>query len=290
MISATALYSYKLSNTVSHNNTTKNITSSIRQKENNIKNSEIVLAQSNTYTSQKTSHDDTKRSDSIYNMIQEYDNSHNGTFSVSLQELDNNKRYSLNYNADKVIITASTYKLFVAYSTLRRIDSGQWKWSDKNISTGRNLAKCFDDMIILSDNACGEALLARITSSKVTAEIREQGLSSSGWSNGLPRTTAADLRIFLTKLYDDELSISTVSRDRLIETMKHNIYKDGVPAGVMNYTVANKVGFLNGLLHDAAIVYAPSKDYVLVIMTNGSSWGDIAELTKKIEALRSDLK
>ena len=67
--------------------------------------------------------------------------------------------------------------------------------------------------------------------------------------------------------------------------MKRNVYRQGIPAGASG-TVADKVGFLNGLLHDAAIVYSPKGTYVLVILTNGSSWANIAELTKKIEALR----
>jgi beta-lactamase class A len=67
--------------------------------------------------------------------------------------------------------------------------------------------------------------------------------------------------------------------------MKRNIYRQGIPKGI-NATVANKVGFLDGLLHDAAIVYASTGPYVLVIMTDGSSWANIAELTRQIEALR----
>ena len=67
---------------------------------------------------------------------------------------------------------------------------------------------------------------------------------------------------------------------------KANVYRKGIPAGT-NGTVANKVGFLNGLLHDAAIVYGSNSKYVLAIMTDGSSWNNIAELTKRIEQFRS---
>lgn len=67
--------------------------------------------------------------------------------------------------------------------------------------------------------------------------------------------------------------------------MKRNIYRQGIPAGA-NGQVANKVGFLDGLLHDAAIVYSPSGTYALSIMTDGSNWGTIAELTRQIEKLR----
>jgi len=67
--------------------------------------------------------------------------------------------------------------------------------------------------------------------------------------------------------------------------MKRNVYRQGIPAGT-SATVADKVGFLNALVHDAAIVYSSKGTYVLTIMTDGSSWANVAELTRKIEALR----
>jgi hypothetical protein len=82
------------------------------------------------------------------------------------------------------------------------------------------------------------------------------------------------------------MPIQPASRDRFLGALKRNIYRQGIPAGA-SVQVADKVGFLNGLFHDAAIVYSPSGTYVLTIMTDGSSWANIAELTKQIEALRS---
>ena len=43
---------------------------------------------------------------------------------------------------------------------------------------------------------------------------------------------------------------------------------------------------MNGLLHDAAIVYSPKGTYVLAVMTDGSSWGTIADLTRELEKIR----
>jgi beta-lactamase class A len=68
--------------------------------------------------------------------------------------------------------------------------------------------------------------------------------------------------------------------------MKGNVYVSGIPTGIPSAEVANKVGFIDGYLHDAAIVYSKKGDYVLVIMTNGSSWKNIAALAKEIEAAR----
>ena len=63
--------------------------------------------------------------------------------------------------------------------------------------------------------------------------------------------------------------------------MKRQVYRKGLPAGV-GVPVADKVGFLEGYLHDSAIVYSPKGVYILVIYSNGSSWGAIADAAKKI--------
>ncbi len=90
----------------------------------------------------------------------------------------------------------------------------------------------------------------------------------------------------LSLLYTGQILAQQTSRDRWIETMKGNVYVSGIPTGIPGATVADKVGFMDGLLHDAAIIYSKKGDYVLIIMTNGSSWGNIAALAKEIEAAR----
>jgi beta-lactamase class A len=211
---------------------------------------------------------------------------HPGTFGVSLIELSGSHRRAT-YNETKTFVTASTYKMFVAYSTLRRIDAGTWNWGDANISAGRNLEKCFDDMIVRSDNACAEALLAKIGFKQITDEVRAIGLGNTSFITGnTPQSTAGDEALFLAQLESSQLPLSVDSRGRLLDAMKRNIYRRGIPAGASGQ-VANKVGFLWGLLHDASIVYSPSGTYILVIMSDGSSWDAIADLTRQIEALRA---
>jgi beta-lactamase class A len=81
-------------------------------------------------------------------------------------------------------------------------------------------------------------------------------------------------------------NFSPSNRLRLINAMQGNIYRQGIPAGA-NGTVADKVGFLDKLLHDAAIVYSPNGTYVLAVMTDGSSWSTIADLARQIDTLRA---
>ena len=211
---------------------------------------------------------------------------HAGSFGISLIELSGNHRRAT-HNETKTFVTASTYKLFVAYGTLRRIDAGTMSWGDANISAGRNLEKCFDDMIVKSDNACAEALLQRIGPKAVTDEVRAVGLTNTSFLSGnTPQSTAGDEALFLAQLELSQLPVSADGRGRLIDAMRRNVYRQGIPAGASGQ-VANKVGFLWGLLHDASIVYSPTGTYVLVVMTDGSSWGAIADLTRQIESLRA---
>ncbi len=217
-------------------------------------------------------------------LIEHYAKDHDGVFGVQLIELSGQRRRA-GYNESKQFVAASTYKLFVAYGTLKKVESGAWKWSDQ-VAGGRDMAACFDDMIVKSDNPCAEALLERYGYSNLTRDIRALGLSnSSGFIGDGPKATAADLALFMAMLESNQLPIKSASRDRLIGALKRNVYRQGIPAGTSG-TVANKVGFLNGLLHDSSIVYGSGGTYVLVVMTDKSSWATIADLTKKIDTLR----
>lgn len=225
-----------------------------------------------------------KTSVGISALMKFYDDDNKGDFGVSFTELGG-QGLSAQHNGDRQFITASTYKLFVAFSTIKRVEAGQMKWDDGDIANGRNLSTCFDDMIVKSDNACAEALIKKIGAKDLNADIKSIGLSSTAFRSDNNVTTANDLVRYLTQLEKGTLPIKPENRDRMLGAMKRNVYRQGVPAGASG-PVADKVGFLWGLLHDATIVYSPKGTYVLVVLTDGSSWANIADITRKIEALR----
>ena len=210
-------------------------------------------------------------------LLENYAKDHKGTFGITLIEMDGKKRRA-NYNGDKQFVTASTYKLFVAYSLLKRIDAGTKDWAANQ--------SCFNKMISYSDNACAEMFLNDMGLKTITSEINAIGLNNSNFTkSGGPFTTSNDLALLLGMLQSGQ-NFSPINRDRLINAMKANVYRNGIPAGA-NGEVADKVGFLDGLLHDAAIVYSPSGTYVLTVMTDGSTWGTIADLARQIDTLRA---
>lgn len=201
---------------------------------------------------------------------------HPGTYGVSYAELYGSRRHA-SYNGDKQFVTASTYKLFAAYSVLKRVEAGSMSWDDNQ--------DCFNKMISKSDNACAEGFLSTVGLKNITDDIHGLGLNNSTFMTaGGPYTTANDLVTYLGTLESGSM-FSATNKDRLVSAMKSNVYRQGIPAGASGQ-VADKVGFLDGLLHDAAIVYSPKGTYVLAVMTNGSTWANIVELTRQLENIR----
>ncbi|WP_159431883.1 serine hydrolase [Bifidobacterium lemurum] len=186
---------------------------------------------------------------------------------------------SIEINADEVFVSASTYKLYVAYSMLSAVDSGTMTWESE--LNGTTLGECFAQMIEISDNACPEAWLYDVSSrDEVTAQAHSIGATSTAFVDGqAATTTASDLATMLTGVYEGTL-LSQSSSETLIDEMMSQVYREGIPAGIGDAgVVADKVGFLYGYLNDAGIVYSDKGDYVFVILTNNSSWAAIAEAT-----------
>ncbi len=174
---------------------------------------------------------------------------------------------------------ASTYKMFVAFSLLKRIAANQMKWEDE-ATAGKNVSQCFDVMIVNSDNTCAEWLGDKIGWQNVTNDVRGLGLASTNVIRGAMYSTAEDQTLFLHKINTGALA--DAEKNRLLDVMKRQAYRSGIPAGT-GLPVADKVGFLNGDLHDSGLVFG-SKTYALSIMTSGSSWSQIADAARQINA------
>jgi len=190
---------------------------------------------------------------------------------------------SASAKGSKTYMPASTYKLSVAYEAIKRIEAGSLNWSD-NVN-GRNVDQCITDMIVVSDNACGSALGDKLGWQSVTNSARGIGMVNTNLAKGFV-STVNDQATFLTKLEQGQL-VNSSNRDKLLGLMKRQKYRSGIPAGVNGATVADKVGFIDGLYHDSAIVYGPKGTYVLSIYSNKGSWARMAKVTSRIHELMS---
>ena len=205
---------------------------------------------------------------------------------ISVVDLTNGwGRYD--YNADVQFTSASTYKLYVAYSMIRDVEQGRRNWSSS--LNGQTFESCLNTMIINSDNACPESYLVSNGYSVVNRRIREIGVSDQTQLALYDvRTTASDLSLMLERLYKGEL-MSEDNKNRLLSLMERQVYRWGIPTGVGDRGVVyDKVGWLDMLEHDAAIVSSDEGDYVLVIMTNGESREYLAKVSEYIHTVMTD--
>jgi beta-lactamase class A len=184
-------------------------------------------------------------------------------FAIWFEDLKN-PDLKLAINAERQFIAASTYKLFTAYAMF----------------ASSQPPDCLDAMIIYSDNDCPLDFLNRYGWSRLTRDARAIGAENT-WFDDTTHTTAEDLATILRQFYDGSL-LSEADNSRLIDDMKKQIFREGIPAGIPEAEVADKVGFLDGLLHDAGIVYSPKGDFILVALSDGASWAAIAELAAEI--------
>lgn len=208
--------------------------------------------------------------------------SYPGQISISLVEVGGQGRRA-SVGGDTRYTTASTYKLYLAYSILRRVEAGSLSW-DEPVTGGRNVAQCFQDMIVLSDNPCPEVLGPKLGWPSIYDDARAAGATGTGPGEGNSgiKTTTDDLTALLLRLESGQLNMSGGGHDRLRNALGANIHRQGIPAGSTGQ-VLNKPGFISGYLHDAAIVRHPGGSYVISIMSQGSSWDALAGITRDVE-------
>lgn len=177
-------------------------------------------------------------------------------------------------------VAASTYKLYISTFIMEKIDSGEWSM-DKPLN-GVSTKECLQRTILNSDNACPEAAIKQFGATAINNYIRSKGFGSTALRSQA-MTSTNDLATML-KGIDGGSIVKGSNRDFLLDLMKRQVYRSGVPAG-SGGLVQDKVGFLEGYLNDAAIVTHPKGKYVIAIITKNQSWAKIAEITHKVEGL-----
>lgn len=192
------------------------------------------------------------------------------TVSFALVDLNNAETVRIN-NTNKYI-SASLYKLFVAYYTYDQID--QERVSYNTLVEGRTIAVCLDRIITVSDNDCGVALGDYFGWTNITNFVQASGFNETVIvrakdSDDEFMTSPSDIETFFIRLYRGQL-LSQSSTTAFLDTLKKQEINDRLPAIVPSgITVAHKTGDVYDVIHDAGIIYSPGGDYVFVIMSSG---------------------
>jgi len=218
-----------------------------------------------------------KETADLQGIIDAFAKKYPGQTSIVVTDLTDNATAST--DADDVTISASLYKIFVAWGIYQKIDNGSLTLQSAT-GTGLSVGQCLYAMITVSDNDCGYALGNMVGWAALDGSLANIGLTHTTTNNydaagnliNDKVTTAHDVSLFLGKLYHGQL-LSQKSTDAFITLLKEDQLNTWLPSGLPSGTViAHKTGALYNLVHDAGIIYSGNVEYLLVVMTR--DWQD----------------
>ncbi|MBU1000015.1 class A beta-lactamase-related serine hydrolase [Patescibacteria group bacterium] len=215
-----------------------------------------------------------------------------GEYGIVIRSLKTGESYQLNEH--QVFTAGSLYKLWVMGVVFQKIKEGDLR-EDKVLSgnievlnqkfgiepeeaelqTGfisLSVSQALNQMITISHNYAALLLSDEIKLSSVKTFLEENGFTGSliGTDYDLPTTTPFDVALFYEKLYKKELKelVDFEFSDKMIELLQNQKLNEGLPKYLPGeIKIAHKTGEIGRFKHDAGIVYTPSGDYIIVILS-----------------------
>ncbi len=226
-----------------------------------------------------------------------------GSYGVAILNLKNNGIYLSNEH--RKYKTGSLYKLWIMAVAFEQIRDGKLHESDivsrdrdelyrkfniASVSAEANaptktpeqidqdkitftVGQALEQMIIVSDNDAALLLSEKVGLTNVASFLTKNGFSESklGTRDGYPTTTALDIALFLKKLYKGELT-DKVYTDKMLALLKRQRLNSKLPKYLPDeLVIAHKTGELDEFTHDAGIVYAPTGDYIIVLLSESDN-------------------
>lgn len=209
---------------------------------------------------------------------------YDGTWSVYYAQPDTGAYMVIN---DQQMASASVIKLYVMAAVLDAIETGAMEDSQE-------VQSLLNYMITISDNDAWTSLTELLGDGdyylgmeRVTSYARSNGYTATEIkldSKPYNFSSVTDTGMFLERILEGT-NVSQQASEKMLSLLKAQTVvrkiPDGVPEGIVT---ANKTGELDNIQNDAAIVYAPTGAYVLVIFTEDASVSNIKNLSSIIYA------
>ena len=230
-----------------------------------------------------------EQSDALAAVMQDALEGSGGTYAVVVKQLKTGEYYA--QNEDETYDAASLYKLWVMAVIYEYLKAGRLQLDQVLSAEVTTLNETFkiasesaeltegsvtytvdealEQMITISDNYAALLLTDAISRTAVADFLTRYGFADSHVGNGQkpPVTSANDMARLMEKLYDGQL-VDAQSSQQMIERLKRQRLNSKIPSQLPeDVFVAHKTGELDDMSHDASIVYAPSGDFVLVVLS-----------------------
>jgi beta-lactamase class A len=240
-----------------------------------------------------------------------------GVSAVFVKDLKSGQ--TIEYNADKLFASASLIKLPIMAAVYEAQTKGQVTLDEvlplqrrlkapgsghlkfQRNGTPLTVRQLIYKMITESDNTATNMLTDLLGMGYYNSEFMRLGLLHTNFSRmimdlrkrdrGIENyTTARDMAKVLEMLYNGELTGS----DEMIAVLKDQKVNDRIPVAMpVGWQVGHKTGLLRNTVHDVGIVFAPTSDYILCVLTSNvrnirRAKGFIAEIAHQTAVYYSD--
>ena len=221
-------------------------------------------------------------------------------YGIYIKDLQSQNAYEL--NSAEVFGAASIYKLAVMYKAYDTIESGQLKKNTllsgekmnpdqatptQTETVSYSVQEALRLMITISDNNAAILLSEKLGWANIDKFMEQNGLFEINVASpNSPNVTARSAGALLEKIYGKE-AVSKKFSEEMINLLLAQKVNDRIPKYLpANIKVAHKTGELEGLRHDAGIVYGKNGDYIFVFLTDTANPLDatetIATMSKQI--------
>jgi beta-lactamase class A len=225
---------------------------------------------------------------------------------MALVELGGKDAVTWSYQGDVQVVAASTYKLPLLMAEAQGIADGTLNGSDQLCYLDEDYqdgyyqdylsGACYTrDFLALragqqSDNTAAHILVRYLGGADaLNAYARAHGAQSSSFFDANV-TTANDL----ARLWVSEASGAAggqAAQAWLYPLLMNTAYEAGIPAGLSGATVVHKVGMIDDVVSDAALINGPHGLYVLIVCTawigGDHAWALIAQISAEVSQLEA---
>lgn len=229
------------------------------------------------------------RDATLEKLITDWASGQSANYGIVVEELSGARRTAA-YQADRSMVTASTYKVFLVYSYLNAVQQGAASL-DQQLSVGYSAEACIDRLLLRSENDCAWALGDVLGWGQIDAFLEHEGFTATKINNyddlgnavrGDKVSNADDEARLMKRLQQGDL-LDEKRTAMIVDRLKRQVWRERVPAGVPEgVVVADKPGWLDSVQNDAAIVYGTKSTYVIIILSDGSSTSPLADLSAQI--------
>jgi beta-lactamase class A len=219
-------------------------------------------------------------------------------YGIVVRELQNGTGVTL--NSGRVFYAASLFKLAIMHEAFRQREASRLDFlatltvteEDLEFDLGTSAFEIGDEvsierlielMIVVSDNTAAIMLLRRLGNYNVDAGLEDLGLTATSVNTEELPTTARDMALLMEAIATGA-AVSPAASEEMAFLLLGQRIRNRIPAGVpQGVPVANKTGDWDDAAHDAAIVYAPSVTYVMVVLSDDPyAHSTIVELSRRV--------